>query len=193
MSEIKTAVADHPIQTLIGRRWSPYGYDPRPLQREDLRSLFEAARWAPSAFNEQPWRYIVAERGNTAAFERLLSCLVEGNQVWAKNASVLALGVTKTTFARNGKPNRHAAHDLGLATAGLIVEATARGLLVHQMGGILPEKARELYGIPEDFEPLTGIAIGYRTTADPPPPDTTPRTRHPQADFVFTDAWAAPL
>ena len=157
----KKAPTDHPVHELLAARWSAYGYSNRVVPDADLRSLFEAARWAPSSFNEQPWSYIVARREDTEEFERMLSCLVESNQRWAKEASVLALGAARMRFARNDKPNPHAFHDLGLATANLCVEATARGLVVHQMAGILPDRAREIYGVPEDWEAATGIAIGY--------------------------------
>src|SRR5580704_12118986 len=120
-----------------------------------------AARWAPSSYNEQPWRYVVATRDDHAQFERLLSYLVEGNQAWAKHVPVLALGIVSLKFAKNGKDNRAAVHDLGLAAGNLVVEATAHGLRVHQMIGILPDKAREVFGIPEGYEAWTGIAIGY--------------------------------
>ena len=164
------------------------------MSDDDLRSLFEAARWAASSYNEQPWSYIVATKANTAEFERLLSCLVEGNQAWAKAAPVLALGCTSLNFVRNGKPNAAAIHDLGLASATLTFEATARGLFVHQMIGILPDKARELYGIPEGVQPLTGLAIGY--VADPTilpeayrQRDLAPRQRKSLAEFVFGGQW----
>ena len=133
--------------------------------RADLRSLFEAARWAASSYNEQPWNYLVATRENPLEFGRLLSCLVEANQAWAKAAPVLVLGVVNLRFAKNNQDNRAAVHDLGLAAGNLLVEATTRGLSVHQMIGILPDKAREIYQIPEHFEAWTAMAIGYR--ADP--------------------------
>ena len=161
MSHPKWASPDHPIHELFVQRWSPYAFSDRPVAAEDLRSLFEAARWSASSYNEQPWRYIVATSSNPEEFERLLSCLVEGNQPWAKAAPVLALGCMSLNFARNGKPNAAAEHDLGTASACLTVEATARGLFVHQMIGILPDRARELYGIPDGVRPLTGLAIGY--------------------------------
>ena len=194
MNDAKRARPDHPIQDFLAERWSPYGYDPRPLPAADLRSLFEAARWAPSAFNEQPWRYLVARREDEAAFADLLSCLVEANRQWARDASVLVVSVAALTYARNGKPNGTALHDLGLAAAALTAEATRRGLVVHQMGGILPERVRELYGVPEGFQPLTALAIGYaadpRTLADAVRErDTAPRARRPQAEFVFAGAW----
>jgi nitroreductase len=158
--------------------------------------LFEAARWAASSYNEQPWRYIVATRANPVEFERLLSCLVEGNQPWAKSAPVLALGCTSLNFAYNGKPNAAALHDLGLASANLTLEANARGLLVHQMIGILPDRARELYQIPDDVQPLTGLAIGYLGDLNALPEpykarDLAPRTRKPLAEIVFGDQWGA--
>src|SRR5262245_62747639 len=155
MNPIKQASPDHPIHELIAGRWSPYAFSDRPVSADDLRSLFEAARWAASSYNEQPWRYIVATKADLAEFERLLSCLVEGNQAWAKAAPVLAIGCTSLNFERNGKPNAAAVHDLGLASGNLCLEATARGLFVHQMIGSLPEKAREVFHIPEAIQPLT--------------------------------------
>lgn len=193
----KKASTDYPIHELLAERWSPYAFDGRPVPEADLRSLFEAARWAPSSYNEQPWRYLVAAKSDPESFQRLLSCLVEANQVWAKAAPVLALGVVSLRFARNAKDNRAAVHDLGLAAGNLLLEATARGLLVHQMIGILPDKARELYGIPEGFEAWTALAIGYR--GDPmnlPEPlrerDRAPRQRKPLGEFVFGGTWGEP-
>ena len=140
---------DHPVHDVIATRWSPYAFADRLVAKEDLLSLFEAARWAASSYNEQPWSYLVATKADPAEFDRLLSCLVEGNRAWARAAPVLALGCTSLRFARNGKPNAAAVHDLGIAGASLTLKATARGLFVHQMIGILPERARELYRIPE--------------------------------------------
>src|SRR5262249_49427539 len=133
------ATTDHPVQELIAARWSPYAFSNRPVSRQDLLSLFEAARWAASSYNEQPWTYIVATEDDAEGFATLLSCLVEGNQTWAKAAPVLALGCTSLTFTRNGKPNAAAEHDLGLASGSFALEAAARGLCVHQMIGILPD------------------------------------------------------
>src|SRR5438270_3416151 len=144
----KAAVTDHPVHELIRNRWSPRAFSDKPVEPAVLASLFEAARWAASSYNEQPWTYFVATREQPADFERLLSCLIEANQAWAKAAPVLALGVVRLTFARNGKENAVAVHDLGLASGNLSTEATARGLSVHQMAGILPDKAREVYQIP---------------------------------------------
>jgi nitroreductase len=190
----KIASTDHPINELLANRWSPYGFDSRPVTQADLCSLFEAARWAPSSYNEQPWSFLVATRENPGEFERLLSCLVEGNQAWAKNAPVLALGVVSLKFARNKEDNRAAVHDLGLAAGNLLVEATARGLRAHQMIGILPDKAREVYQIPEHSTAWTAIAIGYNADPAKLPDalkerDLKPRQRKPLSEFVFTGKW----
>jgi nitroreductase len=194
MNVQKQARPDHPIHELIARRWSPYAFADRPVSDDDLRSLFEAARWAASSYNEQPWAYVVATKTDPDAFERLLSCLVEGNQGWAAAAPVLALGCTSLQFTLNGKPNAAAVHDLGLASANLTLEATARGLVVHQMIGILPDKARDLYRIPEGVQPVTGLAIGYATDPNTLPEnyrerDLAPRSRKPLSEFVFDGEW----
>ena len=196
MSEQKTST-DYPIHELLAERWSPYAFDDRPVPEADLRSLFEAARWAPSSYNEQPWRYIVCTKDDPAQFQRLLSCLVDGNQIWAKAAPVLALGVVSLKFARNAKDNRAAVHDLGLAAGNLLLEATTRGLLVHQMIGILPDKAREIYEIPEGFEAWTALAIGYKGDPMSLPDqlrerDLAPRQRKPLREFIFSGKWENP-
>jgi nitroreductase len=193
----KKAATDCPINNLLTERWSPYAFDDRAISEKDLQSLFEAARWAPSSYNEQPWNYIVATKANPEEFQRLLSCLVEGNQAWAKNAPVLALGVVSLKFARNGQDNRAAVHDLGLASASLTLEATARGLRVHQMIGILPDKAREVYQIPQGYEAWTGLAIGYpgdpkQLPAQLAERDAAKRARKPVREFVFGGKWGTP-
>lgn len=194
MNVQKQARPDHMIHELIAKRWSPYAFSDRPVPDDDLRSLFEAARWAASSYNEQPWSYILATKADPDAFERLLSCLVEGNQAWATDAPVLALGCTSLQFALNGKPNAAAVHDLGLASATLTLEATSRGLFVHQMIGILPDKARETYRIPEGVQPLTGLAIGYAADPNTLPEkyrerDLSPRNRKSLNQFVFDGEW----
>jgi nitroreductase len=195
--DIKKAATDHPILQLLAERWSPYSFEDRPVSESDLRSLFEAARWAASSYNEQPWNYLVATREDPVEFERLLSCLVESNQSWAKAAPVLVLGVVSLKFAKNSKDNRAAVHDLGLSAGNLVAEATSRGLSVHQMIGILPEKAREVYRIPEHFEAWTAMAIGYKADPAKLPDflkerDLAPRQRKPLSGFVFTRQWGQP-
>lgn len=186
----KIAKPDHPIHEFLSARWSPYGFSSEPVAPEAIHALFEAARWAPSSYNEQPWRYIVATQAQPDEFAQLLSCLAEPNQPWAKNAPVLALGLVSHQFERNGKPNRAAIHDLGLAAANLGIEATARGLYVHHMIGIEPDKARQIYAIPENYEAYTAFAAGYlapthKLSEKIAKRDTTPRERKPLSEFVF--------
>ena len=193
----KQARPDYPIADVIANRWSPYGFNAEAVAPDDLAALFEAARWAPSSYNEQPWRYLVATRDQREDFERLLACLAGPNQAWAQHAGALALGMISRQFARNGKPNKAAEHDLGLASANLLVEATHRGLFVHQMIGLDPQKARAAFNVPEGFDVLTGLAIGHR--ADPADMademakrDTTERSRKPLAKFVFASQFGQP-
>jgi len=190
----KKAMTDHPIHELIAARWSPYSFEERPVRPSDLASIFEAARWSASSYNEQPWSFIVATADEQEEFERMLSCLGEWNQGWAKAAPVLVLAVTNQRFAKNGKENRAAVYDLGQAVANLVIEATARGLSVHQMAGILPDKAREIYQIPEHADVWTALAIGYRGEAAALPDalkekDLAARERKPLAQFVFSGRW----
>ena len=193
----KKALTDYPIHEFLAERWSPYAFQDRPVSQADLRSLFEAARWSASSYNEQPWSYLVATQENPDHFQQLLSCLVEANQIWAQNAPVLALGIASLRFTRNNQENKAAIHDLGLASGNLVVEATARGICVHQMIGILPDKARDLFDIPEGFEAWTAMAIGYQGDPITLPDalkerDLSPRQRKPLDQFVFSGKWGNP-
>lgn len=193
----KTAATESPIHNTLAVRWSPYVFSNRPVRPVDLRSLFEAARWAPSSYNEQPWRFIVGIRGEDKTHARIVGCLSEGNQAWARAAPVLAIGVVMRQLSSNGKPNRAAAHDLGLASANLLTEATRRKLHVHMMIGMDPEAARAAFTIPEDAEALTAMAIGYRETMLPGDPalrerENKPRTRRPVDEFVFGGTFGKP-
>jgi len=190
---IKHAQPEFPVNELLTRRWSPYGMSPREIAAEDLRALFEAARWAPSSYNAQPWHYVVGRRGD-AVFERILGCLVSVNQTWARHAAVLALGVVRRSFPHNGKPNRAAEHDLGLASANLSLEATARGIAVHQMSGVNAAGAGKEFGLPADHEVLTALALGYPGTPEGLDPallarDGRPRERRPLQAFVYGGTW----
>lgn len=190
----KLAETQFPIHDLLRRRWSPLAFADRLVEPEKLRSILEAARWAASSFNEQPWGFIVATKQDEPEWSRLLSCLVEGNQVWAKQAPVLMVSVVKLTFGRNGESNRHAWHDVGLAVGNLVVQATSLGLSVHQMAGILPDKVRELYGIPHGFDPVAGLALGYVGDPDSLPEplrqrEQANRMRKPLAEFIFSTRW----
>lgn len=190
----KIAPIDHPIHELIARRWSPRAFTGEPVNREQLLTLLEAARWAPSCFNEQPWRFLVATRDKPAAFDAMLQCLSEGNRSWAVNAAALLITVASTRFAGSGKHNRHAWHDVGLATALLSVQATALGLAVHPMAGFDAAAVRSGYGVPEEFEPVAAIAIGHTGNADTLPEpmrerERAPRIRKPLAELVYEGAW----
>jgi nitroreductase len=192
----KEAKTNFPVHELIAKRWSPYAFDDRPVSREDLCSLLEAARWAASSYNEQPWSYILATKDKPDEFAKVLSCLVEGNQEWAKAAPVVMLCCTSLKFKLNDKPNAAAEHDLGLAAGNLCFEATARGLYVHQMIGILPDRAREVFAIPEGVEAKTGMAIGYAANPAELPDklkqrDTAPRERKALSEFVFAGEWGS--
>lgn len=186
----KPAETAHPIEELLRRRWSPRAFAERPVEPEKLLRMFEAARWSASCFNEQPWSFLVATRDDAAGFARLLSCLIEGNQAWAAYAPVLMVSVARLNFAQNGKPNRHAIHDVGLATAQMINQAMAMGLFVHPMAGFFPDKVRELYGVPEGYEPVAAIAAGYPGDAAALSEslrqrELAPRVRKPVEEFVF--------
>jgi nitroreductase len=196
----KPADTDYPILDEIRHRWSPYAFADRPVEPDKLMSLLEAARWSASAFNEQPWRFILATKGQPEAYAKALSCLVEANQAWTQQAPVLILTATCTTFSRNDKPNRVHQHDLGLAVQNMIVQATSMGLFAHQMAGVDLDKVRSEYNLPDGFEPQTAIAIGYGVNPDDLPEDVrakaqAPRSRNAFADFVFGESWgeASPI
>ena len=193
----KPAPADRPIHPLLAERWSPYAFTDERVAEEDLIAIFEAARWAASSYNEQPWRFIVARREEPAAFAKVLSCLVPFNQGWAGRAPVLALGLVQTRRPGDGSPNAAAQHDLGLAAATLTVEATHRGLSVHQMSGIVADRIRDAWALPDDVLPLTALAIGRAASLSETPEDMRDRQRRPRErrrlpEFVFGEHWGEP-
>jgi nitroreductase len=190
----KPAETTYPIEELLRRRWSPRAFADRLVEPQKLLSLWEAARWSASTANQQPWCFIVATKEHEAEHARLLSCLRENNQQWASRAPVLMVSVAKLMFDANDQPNRHAFHDVGLAVANLITQATALGLYVHQMAGFYPDRVRELYGVPDGFEPVAGIVLGYLGDPTILPEDLqqrelAPRVRRPIESFVFQGAW----
>jgi len=194
-NETKRAKPDHPILPILAERYSPYAFEPKPVEKQKLLSCLEAARWAASSFNEQPWVFLIAERENTAEFEKMLGCLMEANQAWAKHTGVLILTATKRTFTRNDNPNRVCEHDVALAVANLTVQATHEGLAVHQMAGVNLSKARQVYNVPDTHDIVTAVAIGYATTPEHAATeelgkrDAGPRTRKALSEFVFTGTW----
>jgi nitroreductase len=157
----RPAPADYPINELMRRRWSPRAFEEgRPVEREKILTLLEAARWAPSCFNDQPRHFLVFDGSDQDALRKARACLTPGN-AWALEAPVLMLSVARETFEKNGKPNRWAQHDVGLATENLLLEAVVLGLAAHPMAGYDAELARSEFKIPEGHTPIAMIAIGY--------------------------------
>lgn len=195
----KPAPADYTLDNEIARRWSPRIFEEgRAVEREKIMTLLEAVRWAPSCFNEQPWRYLVFDGTDQEAMERARSCLVEGN-AWALKAPVLMISIARDNFTHNEKPNRTAQHDVGLASENLVLEAVELGLVAHQMAGFDTARARNEFNVPEGFSVLVMIAIGYpyRGSLDDLDEKTkskelTARSRKLISEIAFAGAWDAP-
>lgn len=194
----KLPATPHTLQSLIQHRWSPVGFDrDRHIDNATLLSILEAGRWAASSSNLQPWRFIVAPKEDQAEFQKLLSVIKEGNQPWARHAAVLMIAVAHK-YRKPGVPNRHAGYDLGQAIAQMVLQALDHGVYVHQMGGFFPDKARDVYQIPDDYEPFTAVAMAYRTSDLDHLGDghrqreAAQRERHNLADLVFSGLWAQP-
>lgn len=191
----KPAQTQYPIHDLLRQRFSTVSFDgDRPVEAEKIGSLLEAARWAASCFNEQPWRFIMATKDDPAAYAKMLDCLVEANQAWAKNAPILMISVGKQQFTHNDNPNPYGMFDVGQALTSLTIQAEALGLKVHQMGGFNKDKAREIYGIPEGFEPASAVAIGYlgdvtKLNESLQEREQSPRSRKSLSEIVFKDEW----
>jgi nitroreductase len=193
----RPAVEEAGIHDLLKHRKSLRAYSEQPVESDKLHRIFEAARWAPSASNEQPWRFIVATKDNPEEHARVLSSIKEGNQTWAKHAPVLII-TTAAKVRADGRENRHAFHDVGQAVAHLTVQAQEEGLYLRQMGGFDADKARELLGIPNDIEPVTAIALGYPGDPGNLPDqlrdrEAAPRTRKPLSEIVFVGKWGTGL
>jgi nitroreductase len=193
----RPAANDHPIHPLIAERFSAIAFAKRAVAPEAVRTVLEAARWAASSFNEQPWAFFVALREDSASYQPLLNCLIDSNRTWAQRAPVLLLSVARLRFAANGKANPHAWHDVGAASASMALQATALGLALHPMAGFFRERAVEQLAIPSDCEPVAAFALGY-----PDDPSALPeklaqraqaaRTRKPLDQFVYRGRWAEP-
>ncbi len=192
----KPTPTDHPVHSLISARWSPRAFTGQTVTSDQMCSLFEAARWAASSYNEQPWSFIAAARQDEEAFRRLHGCLRPANQVWAVNASALLLSVA-TLCDEDGDPNYYAVHDTAFAVANLTLQATSMGLHAHQMGGYDDDKARAEFGIPETHEPVAMIAVGYIDDPETLPDDlrereVQPRIRRTLDEFVYGTEWGQP-
>jgi nitroreductase len=187
---------EHPVLDVIRNRWSPAIYSPEPVETEKLLSVLEAARWAPSSYNAQPWSFLVARKEEPEEFARMLSCLVPANVVWAQHVPVLMISVAKLQFD-NGSANRHAFHDTGIATGFLMLQAAALGILAHGMAGFDAAKAREQYAIPESHEAVAALGLGYPGDEQGAPEELRKRNqRRPRRtleQFVFAGRWGQPL
>lgn len=188
----KPAEAEHPLHDLIRERWSPRAFAEHPVEREKLSSVFEAARWAPSAANQQPWYFLYALKENAEEHARFVSTLAEKNALWAQNAPVLILSIAKL-YERPGYEYR-SFYDVGMAVGNLLTQAVAHGLVTHQMGGFDAAKAHEVLGIPDGYVPLTMMALGYPGPLDNLPEELherelAPRTRKSQSEFVYEGRW----
>ncbi|MFZ0745850.1 MAG: nitroreductase family protein [Terracidiphilus sp.] len=196
VNQLKRASTMEGVLSIIQQRWSPRAFADREVNPADLARVFEAARWAPSSNNEQPWSYLVGMR-NSPAHNKIASALVSFNQAWAPKAPVLILGVARTRFAKNGNANAYALYDLGAATAFLILQATAMGLATHQMAGFDHDAARAALEIPEEYALGSVMALGYQ--GEPAflsnekliATETAPRSRKPLSEFVLS-AWGEP-
>ncbi|UOQ99470.1 nitroreductase family protein [Hymenobacter sp. 5317J-9] len=184
-----------PILPVLAQRRSPRAYSSQPVPPEALAQVFAAASSAASCFGEQPWRYLVGSQSTSPeAFAKILASMGEFNQAWAKNAPVLGVSIAKLTFSHDGNSNAWARHDVGQATATLAIQATELGLQVHQMAGYSPDKLRESFAIPADYEPVAVFTLGY--PGDPGSladglreKELAPRARKPLAEFLFEGAW----
>ncbi|MGA2850599.1 MAG: nitroreductase family protein [Terracidiphilus sp.] len=196
VNELKKAPAVEGVLPVVHTRWSPRSFTDRPVDPADLAKVFEAARWAASSSNEQPWRFLVGVRGSET-YTKIYDSLVPFNQSWAKSAPVLILGVTKTKFSHNGSPNPVALYDLGAAASYLTLQAAALGLATHQMAGFNSDAVRKAFEIPEDYHIGAVIALGYQgepaALSNPQLVDreVAPRERKSLSQFVFS-AWDTP-
>mgnify|MGYP006090287257 CR=1 FL=1 len=192
----KPATTQAPVHDIIANRWSPRAYDAsKPVSQAQIMSMLEAARWAPSCFGDEPWRFIVWDKNkDAAAWEKAFDCIVQGNQGWAKDAPVFVLICAGTLFEQNQKPNRWGAYDTGAAAVSLSLQATSMGLVTHQMGGFDGEKTRAAFNIPEQFEMMSMMAVGYIADVDALPEEAkertlAPRKRKPLGELFYEGVW----
>lgn len=196
VNQLKKAQAPDNVLPVVLHRWSPRSFADREVSGADLRTVFEAARWAASSYNEQPWRFFVGTRGS-ATYQKIFSTLMEFNQSWAKSAPVLIIGAAKTRFSHDGSPNPVALYDLGAAAATLCYQATALGLFTHQMAGFDRAAAARVFAVPDDFIFGAVIALGYQgepsalTNERMLSQETAPRQRKPLSEIVLS-AWDEP-
>lgn len=189
---IKYANTQYPVDELIKQRWSPRSFSSEKVPRETILTLFEAATWAASSRNEQPWRFIYGLKDEDESYQKIFETLIIWNQKWAKSAPVLVLAIAKTNSDYHNKPNDYALYDLGQAVATMAIQAASSEIYMHQMGGFDPEMAQQLFSIPEGYKAVSAIAIGYLGKPEALPEDmqdleTKERTRLPLDKIVFTN------
>lgn len=196
----KTIDTQAPLQELLAQRWSGVAYDPqRDIAAQDVLSLAEAARWAPSCFGDQPWRFIFCHKSrNPAAWDRAFACLLEGNKPWNANVPLLILTCHDTQFVKNDKPNAYGAYDSGAAAMSICVQATQLGLMTHQMAGFNADAARQAFNIPERYVPKAMMAVGYQLPESEIPEqfrerELASRQRRPLAGSFFDGEWGKGL
>lgn len=180
---VKEAKTKYPVHELISKRWSARAFSDKQITQEDLFTILEAASWASSSVNEQPWSYLYSFKG-TDGFNTMWECLSAGNQPWVKNASILLMCIAKKNFQRNGELNRHYMHDTGMANANLLTQATAMGIFCHILGGYDHAKTDQMFSVSPNEEVVCFIALGYLGNGDllEEPYKTreiTPRNRKP--------------
>jgi nitroreductase len=196
----KPAITQAPIHDIIAKRWSPRAYDAnKPVTQLQITTVLEAARWAPSCFGDQPWRFLVWNKNqDQVTWQQALEIIVPNNQVWAKNAPVFILVCAHGLFGHNQKPNRWAEYDTGAAAENLCLQACAIGLVAHQMGGFDADSARLKFNIPEVVTPMAMIAIGYEGDPNDLPEELklrelSPRARNPLGELFFNGVWDKPI
>ncbi|HLT37020.1 MAG TPA: nitroreductase family protein [Enhygromyxa sp.] len=182
------AHTDKPLLDAIAKRWSPRAFSEREPTDDELELVFEAARWAPSCFNDQPWQYIVVRRGEPE-YADAVAGLVAANQAWAGGAPVLGYSLARRAFSQTGKPNPHAWHDLGAASALLSIQAASIGMMVHQMAGIVADVVRERFAVPDELDVVAGLAIGWPGDPEQLPEnyrarELAPRSRKDRAEML---------
>ncbi len=189
--QVKVASTENPVHKVILERWSARSFSDKPIEQQELDTIFEAASWAPSSMNEQPWMYVYAVKG-TPMFDKMADTLMAGNQPWAKNAAVLIASLARKNHANNGMTNKYNWYDTGSANQNLLLQAASIGILGHVMGGFHRAQAEELLDLPEEIELVCFIALGYNAPADDLEEpfrsrELTPRNRNPISAFVFEE------
>jgi len=178
------------ILEIIRERWSPYAFSASPVEEFKLKAMFEAAGYAPSCNNEQPWLFVFSTREEKELFNDYIGFLADGNRLWARYAYAIIISMARTKFSFNGKPNRYALHDTGMAVANLLSQALALDVYVHQMGGFSREKVKEYFKLGDDIEPVAIMAVGYLGNDSSLSPellkrDEKRRSRKSVNEFVF--------